>query len=47
LSEDQEERIEIDMNNNNNDNESSDIAEPLEIIREEVVEVVQNPNEES
>lgn len=45
LSEDQEERI--DMNNNNgNFEESSDIAEPLDIIREEVV-VVQNPNEET
>jgi len=43
LSEDQEERIEIDIDNNNGDFESSDIAEPVEIIREEVVEVVENP----
>ena len=36
------------MNNNNgNFEESSDIAEPLEIIREEVVEVVENPTETS
>ena len=43
MSEEQEERIEIDIDNNNgNFEESSDIAEPLEIIREEVVEVVEN-----
>jgi hypothetical protein len=48
LSEDQEERIEIDIDNNNGDfDESSDIAEPLEIIREEVVEVVENPDTET
>ena len=48
MSEDQEERIEIDVDNNNgNFEESTEIAEPLEVIREEVVEVVQNPNEES
>jgi DNA-directed RNA polymerase specialized sigma subunit len=48
LSEDQEERIEIDIDNNNgNFEESSEIAEPLEIIREEVAEVVQNPNGET
>ena len=41
MSEDQEERIEIDIDNNN------DIAEPLEIIREEVVEVLENPNTET
>jgi hypothetical protein len=46
LSEEQEERVEID-NNNGNFEESSDIAEPLEIIREEVVEVVENPNTET
>jgi hypothetical protein len=49
LSEDQEERIEIDIDNNNNGDfdESSDIAEPLAIIREEVVEVVENPDTET
>ena len=48
MSEEQEERIEIDIDNNNgNFEESSDIAEPLEIIREEVVEVVENPNTEA
>ena len=48
MSEDQEERIEIDIDNNNgNFEESSEIAEPLEIIREEVAEVVQNPNGET
>jgi hypothetical protein len=48
LSEAQEERIEIDIDNNNGDfDESSDIAEPLEIIREEVVEVVENPDTET
>jgi hypothetical protein len=46
LSEEQEERVEID-NNNGNFEESSDIAEPLEIIREEVAEVVENPNTET
>jgi hypothetical protein len=48
LSEDQEERIEIDIDNNNSDfDESSDIAEPLEIIREEVVEVVKSRDTET
>jgi hypothetical protein len=48
LSEDQKERIEIDIDNNNgNFEESSDIAEPLEIIREEVVELLENPNTET
>jgi hypothetical protein len=46
LSEEQEERMEID-NNNGDFEESSDIVEPLEIIREEVVEVVENPNTET
>jgi CHASE3 domain sensor protein len=46
LSEDQEERIDIN-NNNGNFEESSDVAEPLEIIREEVVEVLQSPNGET
>jgi hypothetical protein len=45
LSEDQEERNDIN-NNNGNFEESSDMAEPLEIIREEV-EVVQSPNGET
>src|SRR5215467_13808367 len=44
LSEEEEERIEIDMNNNGDLNQSS---EPVEIIREEVVEVVENPNAET
>jgi DNA polymerase II small subunit/DNA polymerase delta subunit B len=44
LSEEQEERIEIDMDNNGDFKESS---EPVEIIREEVVEVVENPNAET
>ena len=44
MSEDQEERIDI---NNNHFEESSDITEPLEIIREEVVEVVRSPNGET
>jgi len=43
LSEDQED---ID-NNNGNFEESTEIDEPLEVIREEVVEVVQNPTEET
>jgi hypothetical protein len=46
LSEEREERMEID-NNNGDFEESSDIAEPLEIIREEVVEVVEKPNTET
>jgi hypothetical protein len=44
LSEEQEERIETDMGNNGDFKESS---EPVEIIREEVVEVVENPNAET
>ena len=44
MSEDQGERIEIDMDNNGNFKESS---EPVEIIREEVVEVVESPNDET
>jgi hypothetical protein len=44
LSEEQEERIEIDMDNNGDFKESS---EPVEIIREEIVEVVENPNAET
>jgi len=46
LSEEQEERMEID-NNNSDFEESSDIVEPLEIIKEEGVEVVENPNTET
>ncbi|HXX99180.1 MAG TPA: hypothetical protein VEL11_18985 [Candidatus Bathyarchaeia archaeon] len=45
MSEEQEERMEID--NNSDFEESSDIAEPIEIIREEVVEVVESPNTET
>jgi hypothetical protein len=44
LSEEQEERIQIDMDNNGDFKEST---EPVEIIREEVVEVVENPNAET
>jgi hypothetical protein len=44
LSEEQEERIETDMGNNGDFKESS---EPVEIIREEVVEVVENPTAET
>ncbi len=44
MSEDQEERN--DINNNNGNEESSDLAEPLDLIREEV-EVVQRPNGET
>jgi len=41
------ERIEIDIDNNNSSfEESFDMAEPQEIIREEAVEVVENPNTE-
>jgi hypothetical protein len=43
LSEDQEERIEREIDNNGDFEEKSDIAEPVEIIRGEVVEVVENP----
>jgi len=45
LSEEQQERIEIDIDNNNSSfEESFDMAEPQEIIREEVVEVVEIPS---
>jgi hypothetical protein len=44
LSEEHEERIEIDMDNNGDFKESS---EPVEIIREEVVGVVESPNAET
>ena len=44
MSEENEERIEVDMDNNGDFKESS---EPVEIIREEVVEVVENPNDET
>ena len=47
LSEEQEERIEREINNNGDFEENSDIAEPVEIIREEVVEVVENPTAET
>jgi hypothetical protein len=48
LTEDQEDRIEIDIDNNNGDfDENSDVPEPVEIIREEVVEVVENPDIET
>jgi hypothetical protein len=45
LSEEQGERIEID--NNRNFEQSSDISEPGEIIREEVVEVTEKHNTET
>lgn len=45
MSEEQEERIEID--NNRHFEQSSDISEPGEIIREEVVEVTEKPNTET
>jgi predicted RNase H-like nuclease (RuvC/YqgF family) len=45
LSEEQGERIEI--GNNRDFEQSSDIAEPGEIIREEVVEVAEKPNTET
>jgi len=45
LSEGQEERIEID--NNRDFEQSSDITEPGDIIREEVVEVAEKPNTET
>src|SRR5215469_13436012 len=44
LSGEHEEQIEIDMDNNGDFKESS---EPVEIIREEVVEVVESPNAET
>jgi hypothetical protein len=47
LSEEREERIEREIDNNGHFEENSDIAEPVEIIREEVVEVVENPTEET
>jgi len=48
LSEEHEERIEREIDNDNGDfEENSDIAEPVEIIREEVVEVVENPTAET
>ena len=45
MSEEQEERIEID--NNRHFEQGSDISEPGEIIREEVVEVTEKPNTET
>ena len=45
MSEEQGERIEI--GNNRDFEQSSDIAEPGEIIREEVVEVAEKPNTET
>jgi hypothetical protein len=47
LSEEREERIEREIDNNGHFEENSDIAEPVEIIREEVVEVVENPTAET
>ncbi|MGA9153628.1 MAG: hypothetical protein WBZ36_23860 [Candidatus Nitrosopolaris sp.] len=47
LSEEHEERIEREIDNNGHFEENSDIAEPVEIIREEVVEVVENPTAET
>ena len=44
MSEEQQERNEIDKDNNGDFKEGS---EPVEIIREEVVEVVENPNAET
>jgi hypothetical protein len=46
VSEEQQERVEIDIDDNNG-SLSSDTAEPQEIIREEAVEVVKNPNTET
>jgi hypothetical protein len=47
LSDEQEERIEREIDNNGHFEENSDIAEPVEIIREEIVEVVENPTAET
>jgi hypothetical protein len=44
LSEEQDERVETDIDNDNGDFESSDIAEPVDLTREEVVEVVESPD---
>ncbi len=44
MSGEQEERIEIDLGNNGDFKESS---EPVEIIKEEVTEVVESPNDET
>jgi hypothetical protein len=46
VSEEQQERVEIDIDDNNG-SLSSDTAEPQEIIREEAAEVVKNPNTET
>ncbi|MFY9869761.1 MAG: hypothetical protein WAK17_08595 [Candidatus Nitrosopolaris sp.] len=47
MSEEREERIEREIDNNGHFEENSDIAEPVEIIREEIVEVVENPTAET
>ncbi|MGC2681132.1 MAG: hypothetical protein WA323_04630 [Candidatus Nitrosopolaris sp.] len=47
MSDEQEERIEREIDNNGHFEENSDIAEPVEIIREEIVEVVENPTTET
>ncbi|MGA9153862.1 MAG: hypothetical protein WBZ36_25050 [Candidatus Nitrosopolaris sp.] len=47
MSEEQEERIEREIDNNGHFEENSDIAQPVKIIREEVVEVVENSNAET
>ena len=47
MSDEQEERIEREIDNNGDFEENSDIAEPVEIIREEIVEVVENPTAET
>lgn len=47
MSDEQEERIEREIDNNGHFEENSDIAEPVEIIREEIVEVVENPTAET
>lgn len=49
MSEDrEEEQFEVDLDDNNDDfEESSANAQPVEIIREEVVTVVENPNAET
>jgi hypothetical protein len=51
MSEDQEEeRFKVDIDGDNDDFEErsdSDIAQPVEVIREEVITVVENPNAET
>ncbi len=48
MSEEREEERFVDIDDDNDDfEESSDISQPVEIIREEVVTVVENPNAET